>query len=292
MVFLFPWLVFADGTPGWSTGYAAASVFAGFFGLGLIAGLIYFKHGRGARIESPADFSSDGIVLRESVPPPRGRQSGMPTPEGGIDIGGLEPLLQKAEVMHPPSKASRTCPTCTRSFDDSIVICPYDSTPLTREAPRKMPAEPLGVPGCRRCGRYYSSGTSFCRHDGSRLESEAAVKVRVVTVCRSCGSNQGAQNSECEGGCDWIKVDPMRTRFVMSPIPLMECPACYQTYSMDHARCERDGQVLRPLMNLTKGTLPPTGYGPRRRVCTECGTTYSGSSRYCAHDGHILTDLN
>lgn len=201
-----------------------------------------------------------------------------------------------ADVLVSTSKSrQRECPTCHRSFPDSVVICPHDASRLSLRSDARHRVKVLdGIrkPTCAACGRRYEHGARYCRFDGQRLNLDGSDRLSVVWVCRTCGDERLEDGHECEPGCEVVKVDPSDARVIPPMIPMMICDACHRVCGPEHTACPDDGEPLSPMHNVRVDALAPLGVGPRRKVCGACGKRYSGAARHCAFDGEKVRPLN
>ncbi len=189
----------------------------------------------------------------------------------------------------------RECPKCQRTFPESVVICPHDSSRLSVRGDARHRVKVLdGVrkPTCAGCGRRYEYGAKYCRVDGQRLSFTVAERLAVVWVCRTCGDEALEDGHECSIGCEVHKLDPSDARVILPMIPMMICDSCHHVASPEATHCPDDGELLHPMLNVRADALAPLGVGPRRKVCTCCGRRFSGASRFCAFDGDRLSTLN
>lgn len=189
----------------------------------------------------------------------------------------------------------RECPTCRRRYGETMLVCPFDATPLElvglRSAETVRPSSDR--PTCRQCGRRYESSARHCYHDGARLSTATRTDVPIVHACRSCGVERVDTIDSC--GCDSpdiVRIDPSRTEVVLPTIPMMHCRRCDHVALPGTTHCEHDGELLFPVMNVAPNALPPAGIGPRRKVCPDCGRLFAAAAHYCSYDGTRLQHLN
>ena len=208
---------------------------------------------------------------------------------------------------HPPiaqllfatriNAGDRECPTCHRRFSETTMLCPFDATPLEQPKRRRTtrPAETQNRrPTCLRCGRRYESAARYCYHDGVRLSSDSPSEVPIISVCRTCGSESLTDehhHCDCEDP-ELVEIDPSQSQVQLPTLPLLHCRRCDHVGMGIDAHCPNDGELLYPVMNVALNALPPTGIGPRRKVCEKCGRKFSSAARHCAYDGTRLTTLN
>jgi hypothetical protein len=189
----------------------------------------------------------------------------------------------------------RECPKCQRTFPESVVICPHDSSRLSVRGDARHRVKVLdGVrkPMCSSCGRRYEYGAKYCRFDGQRLSTNAVERLAVVWVCRTCGEEALEEGHTCADGCEVNKLDPSDARVIFPMIPMMVCDSCHHVASPEVTHCPEDGDLLTPMVNVRSDALAPLGVGPRRKMCAACGRRFSGAARFCAYDGSRLSTLN
>lgn len=187
------------------------------------------------------------------------------------------------------------CPRCSRHYPQGIVVCPIDATALQPRRRRSLSRTPVAPsePTCGGCGRVYAQETRFCYHDGRELGPGQQRHPRSFHVCKSCGWETAESVDSCpHDGGPLTEIDPTRQESIQPTIPMMTCRKCGLIGSPSQTTCPKDGTMLYPLMNVRLSALPTHGVGPRRKVCTACGRSYSRAGNYCAHDGEKLTPLN
>lgn len=218
-------------------------------------------------------------------------------PTLGLGLTPSEPMkLSATQVLvatkHP---RQRKCPTCSKSFHESLVICPNDQTPLVVQdelVQKKRVVEARELPTCPECARRYDSGANFCRADGKKLVVGAEHALS-VWVCLHCGDESAHVLKKCCASPEVVKVDPSSTEYVTPLLPLMSCPMCHGVTSHSASLvCAIDATPLIPMLNLKRTCIAPLGVGPRRRICERCGRQHSKSAKYCAHDGSVLKEMN
>jgi len=196
--------------------------------------------------------------------------------------------------------AERMCPECGESFPATVVMCPYDSTPLETiddsRGARTGDETVLERQACPGCGRRYEPGPEFCYHDGMRLRqdtADGAKEAPIFRACETCGWEGADDRRLCpRDGQELTVVDPSDERKMSPPVPVLICPECEEYAGPGRARCPEDGAVLTPLDNAHTTELPGRGFGPRRKMCQECGETYSSAAEYCTRDGAELMPMN
>lgn len=192
----------------------------------------------------------------------------------------------------------RVCPECGEQFPATVMVCPHDSTPLeTVERETRSASETvLERQRCPGCGRRYEPEAAFCYHDGMRLRQDTAEKADdapVYKVCETCGWEGKRDEPTCPNdGRELTTVDPSEEERVTPPVPVMCCPECGEYGEPGQARCPEDDTVLTPLENAHTTELPANGYGPPRKICEECGETFSAAGQYCTRDGSELVAMN
>ena len=240
----------------------------------------------------PPELKSTTLTLASR--PTRGEQLKAVTPEV-VEKPAIAQLL----FARRKSTGDRECPTCKRRFGETTVLCPFDATPLLSAGLRnKRMIRPAATasrrPTCSSCGRRYESAAKFCYHDGAVVTTETFAEVPIVRVCRACGTESTTENrSVCKcAEPDVIEVDASRTAIRMPTIPMMHCRRCDRIEDASTTHCPDDDEPLYPVMNVSLNALPPTGIGPRRKVCESCGRKFSSSASHCAYDGSRLKHLN
>ncbi|MGM0559170.1 MAG: hypothetical protein ACQEVA_22485 [Myxococcota bacterium] len=199
-------------------------------------------------------------------------------------------------------QGERKCPQCKRTFPSSIVVCPFDNSPLegarqsTSGARGSDKSERLDRKVCTGCERRYPADADFCYHDGLPLTHDtrdAASDAPVFKACEACGWEGTTDDMMCPNdGEELVKIDPSDATTVSPTIPLMVCPKCREFAPPGVAHCPEDGELLTPLTNVRVTTFPSGGFGPRRKICKSCGTQFSGEAEYCCNEGSRLLSLN
>jgi|GEM_PF-4062100 len=151
---------------------------------------------------------------------------------------------------------------------------------------------------CSGCDRRYSMEAQFCYHDGLPLQQDTAQLAQIstsLTVCKSCGweSDLGIEHpKDCPHKMDtWTTIDVSESA-VLPMIPMMVCPKCGQFGAPGQVHCPVDHEFMSPLLDTHNPELPLHGFGPRRKVCIECGEAHGPAARYCSEDGSELVARN
>lgn len=249
------------------------------------------------------DAAFEGMAFEESTPEQaranqgqlsRAEQAFFSVPESSS--GG--PSAQMA--FGQSTESERMCPECGEQFPASVVLCPYDSTPLQNiDEPRTGSSSDETVlerQRCPGCGRRYSPDPDYCYHDGMRLRQdtvEDADDAPEFKACETCGWEGETDERLCpKDGTELIVVAPGEDGRATPPLPVLVCPECGSFAEPGTARCPEDDAVLTPLRNAHARQLPERGYGPRRKICEECGETFSQAASYCTRDGSELVPMN
>ncbi|MFP4599618.1 MAG: hypothetical protein ACLFVJ_15265 [Persicimonas sp.] len=157
-------------------------------------------------------------------------------------------------------------------------------------------AERLDQMACTGCGRRYARRVEFCYFDGLPLDRDTRQKrseAPSFKACDSCGWEGDSEASACPNdGAELVEVDPTETAPIAPAIPMTVCPKCRHHGAPGQAFCPEDGEVLMPMVSVRLAKSPPRGFGPRRKVCNECGGEFSGHARFCSQDGSKLVALN
>jgi len=278
-------------------------------GLGL-AGLMslgYYFYRRFQRDQAydfePEDAALEGMALEESTPDPARASDGRLSRAGQDFFSNLEsssggPSAQMA--VGQSTESERMCPECGEQFPASVVLCPYDSTPLKNiDEPRTGTASDetvLDRQRCPGCGRRYAPEPDYCYHEGMRLRQdtvEDADDAPEFKACEICGWEGETDERLCpRDGAELTVVAPAEDGRATPPLPVLVCPDCGAFAEPGTARCPEDDTVLTPLRNTHASQLPERGYGPRRKICEECGETFSQAASYCTRDGSELVPMN
>ncbi len=271
-------------------------------GLGLtipLALVLYRKfRGEGAH-------ENEGAELAPGPEPVAGAVAASPGSEGRSErieqaffsTGDREAANSSARERLGEGGAVRMCPECGEQFPASVVVCPHDSTPLeTIERAGGSEETLLERQRCPGCGRRYEPGPAYCYHDGMRLRQDTSEKgdeAPVFDVCERCGWEGQVDRRTCpRDGGELTAVDPSEESRAAPPIPVLCCPECGELAEPGRARCPNDEAVLTPLDHPHRSELPARGFGPRRKICPECGASYSAAGRYCTEDGSELVSMN
>ncbi len=157
-------------------------------------------------------------------------------------------------------------------------------------------AERLDQMACTGCGRRYARRVEFCYFDGLPLDRDTRQKrseAPSFKACDSCGWEGDSDEEVCPNdGAELVEVDPTETAPIAPAIPMTVCPKCRHHGAPGQAFCPEDGEVLMPMVSVRLAKSPPRGFGPRRKVCNECGGEFSGHARFCSQDGSKLVALN
>ena len=275
-------------------------------GLGMLAGYVFVR--RRNKREPFFDFDDDAqygsFGFQQS---PRTLEASSATVERSTEETGspteavMEALGQSTmDYGQGQGNQMRECPRCSREFEATMVVCPYDSTPLrpvqkARSRRRRKSTRHLDRLVCQGCDRRYTVGLDYCYHDGMPLvrDTEAkAVEAPAFRACENCGW-EGTDQEVCpRDGSELVEIDPADTTRVRPTIPLTICPKCREYGPPGKAHCPNDGTMLTPLVDVRVTEFPRGGFGPRRKICKECGEQFSSAARYCSHDGTRLVALN
>lgn len=151
---------------------------------------------------------------------------------------------------------------------------------------------------CAGCDRRYSMEAQFCYHDGLPLQQDTTQLAQIstnFTVCKSCGweSDLGVEHpSSCPHKKEtWTTIDVSEAA-VVPMIPMMVCPKCGRFGAPGQLHCPVDHELMSPLLDTHSPELPLRGFGPRRKVCIECGEAHGPAARYCSEDGSELVARN
>lgn len=278
---------------GFTSPLIAICVFTLVFAIGFGASLLlkYLRRHQKPPSSLPSRSRLAAPVGTKPVQETVGATSGTDTsPMPAVVIPNISEMLVASAVL-----GTRVCPTCSRRFDESLALCPYDATPLRAQDRGQwvVNRDETPRPTCHECGRRYDKGANYCRSDGSELsQGLVAGRLPIVYVCACCG-DETLTDESC--GCaapDRKTIDASNTKVITPSLPLMICPLCHSNGGFGAVLCPNDGALLRPLFNLNINVLAPSGRGPRRKMCPECGTPHSGSATFCMKDGHRLDSLN
>lgn len=151
---------------------------------------------------------------------------------------------------------------------------------------------------CSGCQRRYRLGVRFCYQDGKPLMRDSSTMARSApsfSACKACGWEGGADAAaahQCQSGPDIIELNPSALAGGPPILPMMTCPACAQIFAPTQTRCPDDAHELSPLTDTSSPEFPFRGFGPRRKICGECGALYGPAARFCTLDGADLLLLN
>jgi hypothetical protein len=209
------------------------------------------------------------------------------------------------ELAPGRTEAGRECPKCSRTFESTLYVCPYDATPLRsqKQAGRERRKRSSGTDrdglermACPGCERRYEASVDFCYHDGLPLGGDTwakAAEAPTFKACDTCGWEGEGDHTVCPNdGGELVEIDPGDSTRVEPTIPLTICPKCRGYGGLGQAYCDDDGALLTPLVDVRLSEFPAAGFGPRRKVCKECGAQYGGAARFCSADGTKLVGLN
>lgn len=205
-----------------------------------------------------------------------------------------EQIFFPADEDLPP----RFCPRCERTFPGLFEICPFDQTPLSEGRPTsyQTQATPLPRRFCPECDRRFSPSTRFCYFDGARLLQdfeEASALAPPLHFCRHCGFETFKTLDECpRDGQKLERLHPAVRDRIIPMIPMNHCYRCGHLGLPSETICPVDGTLMLPQLNARNLTLPSTGYGVRRRICSKCGAQFGGAAHFCAFDGQDLQSIN
>lgn len=193
---------------------------------------------------------------------------------------------------------TRQCPECDRKFPGVFDVCPFDSSTLEQHGPALQAGADERLPRryCPDCGRRYELSADHCYHDGQSLRrdtDQASANAGVWRVCRDCGFETDEDLEACpEDGQRLVVLDPTRREQVQPAFPYNRCRQCGHVGAPDETKCPEDGSLMLPELDASMTALPPTGHGPRRCVCPDCGLDFAGHCNYCSRDGEQLIPLN
>lgn len=152
---------------------------------------------------------------------------------------------------------------------------------------------------CSGCDRRYNMEANFCYHEGLPLMQDTSQLAQISTsfkVCKTCGweSDLGIEHPEhCpEDEDSWTEIDVADSTSILPMIPMMVCTGCGKFGAPGQTHCPSDGQLLSPLLDTRNPELPSRGFGPRRKVCSECGAAHGPFAQFCSQDGSELVALN
>lgn len=281
-------------------------------GLGMVAGYFFVRR-RQRRDEQSFDFEDLGLVSEVDLSNHRRtagagqRRDGASEQQGASHNSVLEALGTSELGFAPPQRwaeSGRECPECSRTFSSTILVCPYDSVAL-RPAHRKKSQrrhlagslDGLDRLVCTGCERRYELGIEYCYHDGLPLMQDTrdrAEHAPTFKACEKCGwETDVADEMLCPNDDhELVAIDPSDSTRVQPAIPMTMCPTCREYGAPGVAFCPNDGEVFMPVINMRVTEFPARGFGPRRKVCSECGAEHGGQAAYCSNDGSKLVSLN
>jgi hypothetical protein len=279
-------------------------------GLGMFGGYFFVRR-RQRREQELFDFDGFAPVTESDFSNHRqvaasGRRSeGASEQKSGAPDSVLEALGTSEVGFTPqqqPAEPKRECPKCSRTFPATILVCPYDSTALRpahkpRRRRRAQRADGLERLVCTGCERRYPPGVDYCYHDGLPLMQDTRARADnapAFKACESCGWEGEADDEMLcpNDGHELVEIDPSDSTHVQPAIPLTICPTCREYGAPGVAFCPNDGEVFMPVVNMRVTEFPARGFGPRRKVCGECGAEHGGHAAYCSSDGSKLVALN
>ena len=196
-----------------------------------------------------------------------------------------------------PDNPARHCPKCGRNFPGIFEVCPFDTTPLERGGRQKKTVH-TALPRrfCPDCGRRFGPTAQYCYCDGFPLTrdfAEASETAPIFRVCRECGFETEEDLSECPRDGELLEViDPSERGEVTPTIPFNRCRNCGHLGAPNETVCPVDGTMMLPEVSARLMSLPPTGFGNRRRICKECGSQFGDQCQYCSFDGKELIPIN
>lgn len=206
---------------------------------------------------------------------------------------------ERSQLFFPDDELGpRSCPQCGRNFPGVFESCPYDNSTLQEGRSLFQSAAIRYLPRkyCRQCTRRFPQSADFCRHDGQPLEedySQAAELGEKTYFCRSCGFETQEEQSLCPRDKEPLEVlEPALHQEELPLVPLLECSNCGYMGALGETRCPEDHCFLVPRLSRRPQTLAITGFGPRRKICKECGERYSDQAQYCSFDGAQLVSIH
>lgn len=244
-----------------------------------------------AALEVARTLQLEGSSTAQNVTPARLEGGGAAT-SGEATRAALQESLQELLATGAPASPAHHCPGCGRTFPEMLERCPYDGSALVSATQ----SAPTGAQrGCARCGRRFEAGARFCPHDGLALSDELVGKAARASfrVCRTCGHEGGPTETQCpHDGEALVPLESASKAGVMPTVPLLRCQRCGRYGAVGQVRCPVDGTLMMPELNVRLTALPPTGFGPRRKICTRCGEAFSTHCDFCCFDGEALVGLN
>lgn len=279
---------------------------AGALGVGMLGGFVLFQRRRRTRlfdfekVHFDDELFTDRLNAEHILGPPRSiiRQETPPPPvRSTLDAAfvfkeaqpgeskGLDDLLERVRGLRSRLKDIHE--------DAPEVI-------LMGRGAQVDAAQQLERMVCSGCDRRYALDVQYCYHDGLPLMRDTvrmAHRAEVVWACKSCGWERHAPDAgeapRCPHGEHEVAVlDASENAPLVPMIPLMVCPSCGGLGAPGQVTCAEDATELVPLLDLRSPVLPRHGFGPRRKICTECGARHGSAARFCSQDGTRLVALN
>lgn len=279
-------------------------------GVGMVGAFLLIRRRRRQRQMWPAfgqgTASGAQLIDVSEYDGPNVRSQAGSREQGGVGadtlmeaLGGSKADFAATEVAGP----KRRCPECSRTYPATLLVCPYDSAKLlrmperrSRRSRRSRKQTGLERRVCTGCERRYEAHVDYCYHDGLPLMQdtrERSYEAPAFVVCKSCGWEGEGEEEVCPNdGSELVEIDPSDATPVPPAFPMTICPTCRQYGSPGEAFCADDGEVLMPVVDMRETEFPPHGFGPRRKVCSECGAEHGGHASYCSNDGTKLVALN
>jgi ferredoxin len=290
-------------------------------GLGMAGVLMFIRRRRrdmalldfeGFRSIGESDFSPTPHTIEAS-----GRRADSSSKPASISAEAVLESMDAPSAGFAPNQSReprRECPRCSRTYPATIVVCPYDAAtlrPARQETgggrSKKRGQHGLERMACTGCERRYEANVDFCYHDGLPLMQdtrERAYGAPSFKACERCGwegeaddqtlcpNDACSDESSSDRASKLIEIDPSDSTHVRPTIPMTICPTCREYGTPGTAFCPNDGDVFTPLLNMRVTKFRTGGFGPRRKMCTECGAEHGGHAFYCGNDGARLVALN
>jgi hypothetical protein len=241
--------------------------------------------------EVPVEFLSRPADRQPVFTPTGHRPTPLSTPAISVGESDRLPAIAKVLFSQTPESVS-LCPECGRKFGPQVAICPFDSTPLKSAVATRSVQQEGDRQQCPECDRTFEFPAKYCYVHGASLKPETEV-VRIYWACQACGAEGDQRETKCS--CDpqhHVQINPLDSTVSVPTIPMSRCGVCQHIGPQTQRICPHDGNPMEPVWDMKFRVMPTTGFGPRRAVCSECGTTYSSAATFCAFDGHALTPLN
>lgn len=259
----------------------------------------WWWHRRGRDLQ----LADEDLLLTQSLPGSRGDPGsvGVGTPIDGELATASEPSSGGEELFFfDESGLSRRCPQCDRSFPSVFEICPFDSTMLREIDGTGDPeglARALPRRYCPQCQRRFELTARYCYHDGTSLRRDRVDRLEAapaLKVCRQCGWESADHLEDiCPRDGEPLEViEPGSLTPVPPAFPFNRCRQCGHLGAADQTTCPVDLTMMLPEFDVRLRALPTAGFGPRRRLCPECGTRFGDHCSHCAFDGAELIDIN